>query len=223
MSGGGEGALPEGGSAWRDDVEDDATGRYATGDSPLRILFICTANRCRSPLAEVIAREQIHRREVDAVTASAGYMESGFEAASGSINAARKRGLDLSEHRSRELEPTMISWADVIIGMEPGHILDLSDLVPGAQKWALTLKELARLVTDPLVTDLTGRPAIGSPLSTQQIHHWVRQVGDRSLGSLLSGENTVADPIGRSDRAFRSTAKEIDALITIVFDAWFGR
>lgn len=191
-------------------------GASADSGEPIRILFICTANRCRSPLAQVIASEQIHQRELQAVVASAGYLESGHPAASGSVSAARRRGLDLSEHVSRELDADIVTWADVIIGMEPGHILDLSDIVPGAQKWALTLKELARFAVDP-----TTRPA-GSPLSADQVRAWVRQVGERSLGSLLSDDNTVNDPIGRSDRTFRSTAKEIDTLVTVVFDAWFG-
>ena len=86
-----------------------------TEGDPLHILFICTANRCRSPLAQVIASDQIRRRGADAVVSSAGFMESGQPAASGSINAARKRGLDLSRHASNEIDADLIAWADVVI------------------------------------------------------------------------------------------------------------
>lgn len=192
-----------------------------TVDSPLRIMFICTANRCRSPLAEVIARSQLDRRSILAHVASAGYLESGHEAASGSINAAKKMGLDLRSHLSRQLDPEMITDADLIIGMQPDHILDLTEMVPGAPRWALTLKELAR-ASEPTGSASGPLEVPAKPMSNDDLRGWIRSAGSRSLSSLMSGDNTVVDPIGRSDRAFRSTAKEIEALISTVFDFWFG-
>lgn len=187
-----------------------------TSEDRLNILFICTANQCRSPLALVLAKEQLRQRGVNATISSAGYLSGGVEAAEGSQKAAKKRGLDLSDHVSQRLDADMINGADVVIGMEPGHILDLVDEVAGSQAWALTLKELASYARAQKAAAWT------TPLTTEEIRSWVRSAGARDLQSLLTRDTTINDPMGRSNRAFRATAKEIDELLTEVFDAWFG-
>lgn len=188
-------------------------------EQPLNILFVCTANQARSPLAEVIAKDQLARRGVTATVSSAGYRQGGAQAADGSQKVARKRGLDLTAHVSRQLTPELIEAADVIVGMEPGHVLDLADLVPGAQSRALTLKELAAFAQSQNAAAGAGPLP---RLSSDDIRGWVRAAGTRPLQSLLSGDKTIVDPMGRSTRAFKATAKEIDRLLSIVFDSWFG-
>lgn len=59
-----------------------------------RVLFICTANRCRSPLAEQLMRRALQRLQVDALVASAGFLPGGFATPSVGVRvAATKRDL----------------------------------------------------------------------------------------------------------------------------------
>ena len=71
-----------------------------------RLLVVCTANRCRSPMAEVIAADLLAQPGVDAAVASCGAMEAGRAASPGAVRAMAARGLDLSTHLSHRWTPT---------------------------------------------------------------------------------------------------------------------
>jgi len=84
------------------------------------ILFICTGNTCRSPLAEAIARRRWgDRREF----ASAGLQAvSGQPASEGSALVAAELGADLATHSSQPLDPVLLRRADWVIGMTRSHV-----------------------------------------------------------------------------------------------------
>jgi protein-tyrosine-phosphatase len=91
---------------------------------PYRLLFVCTGNTCRSPLAEALARREIDRRGWTSVeVASAGTSAwPGSPASEGSMRAAARHGLDLGDHRSRPLTLELIDWADVVLTMSASHL-----------------------------------------------------------------------------------------------------
>jgi protein-tyrosine phosphatase len=87
------------------------------------VLFVCTGNTCRSPMAEVIARAELARRgwrhvEVGSAGTSA---EAGVAAARNAIAVVGRRGMDLQTHASRPLDEELVDWADVILVMSPSH------------------------------------------------------------------------------------------------------
>ena len=90
------------------------------------IIFVCTGNTCRSPLAEVIARKVMQSLEFKGITfaaSSAGVTASnGDRATPPAINAARALGLDLAPHRSRRLTPAMIKDASFVFCMTEAHV-----------------------------------------------------------------------------------------------------
>ena len=71
-------------------------------DGP-RILVLCTANQCRSPMAEGILADLIARRGVEAVVDSAGLLPGGAPAAPHTLDVLAERGIDFSAHRSRSI------------------------------------------------------------------------------------------------------------------------
>lgn len=89
----------------------------------MNVLFVCTGNTCRSPMAEVLGRAEGRARGLSKLScASAGTFAFAGRPASGpGVAVAEAHGLDLSEHRSRELSLELLEWADVIVGMEPSH------------------------------------------------------------------------------------------------------
>jgi L-threonylcarbamoyladenylate synthase len=101
------------------------------------ILFVCTGNTCRSPMAEAIARSLLAARKAEdgteVVVSSAGVMAGrGMPASPEAVEAVAAMGGDLSGHRSRPLTPEMVADAEAIFVMTGAHGAQAASLVPGA-------------------------------------------------------------------------------------------
>lgn len=91
---------------------------------PFRILFVCTGNTCRSPLAEVLARREVQARGWRHVEVRSGGVRAapGFPASGGSSRVAAEHGLDLSGHASTPVDGELLEWADLVLAMSAGHL-----------------------------------------------------------------------------------------------------
>lgn len=88
-----------------------------------RILFICSGNTCRSPLAEAIARRVLPSRlgfDVEVLSAGTSAFVGG-PVSQNSLDIAEVHGIDLSHHRSRPLTPELVDAADLIVAMGVAH------------------------------------------------------------------------------------------------------
>ncbi len=126
----------------------------------MNLLFVCTGNICRSPLAEAIARDALKRRErTDVIVGSAGTGAwDGAPASEGAYLVGLEHGLDLSGHRARLLTRELVQGADLILTMARHHRARVHEL--GGDGRTFVLGEYAGLsgeeaeVSDPFGGDI---------------------------------------------------------------------
>lgn len=106
--------------------------------SSYNVLFVCTGNTCRSPMAAALAEKAVEDRHWrHLVVRSAGVAAiPGSRASLEAVQAVGALGLDLSRHSATLLDEDSIAWADIILAMSPSHLAVIEDL-GGGHKAAL--------------------------------------------------------------------------------------
>jgi protein-tyrosine-phosphatase len=118
--------------------------------SPLRLLFVCSGNLCRSPMAEGFARVYAASRgqQLDVRSASSlGF--DGLPAEANTVAVMREIGIDISSHRARPLTAEILAWADQVLVMDISHAQRVRELLPAAEEKTLLLGTLIGLLEIP--------------------------------------------------------------------------
>ncbi|MBD3168712.1 MAG: low molecular weight protein arginine phosphatase [candidate division Zixibacteria bacterium] len=104
-------------------------------DKKFKVLFVCTGNTCRSPMAEGIFRNMLKEMGIENIeVGSAGVSAAdGFPASSNGVAVCRDWGIDISGHRSRLLDMGLIDSSDLILVMSPEHYKYIKSTHPSAQ------------------------------------------------------------------------------------------
>lgn len=160
------------------------------------ILLLCTANQCRSPMAEAMLRASLGDQSAVDV-GSAGFFDDGVPCPEDVLVVMDEINLDLSQHRSRRVTQDIVSGATLIVTMARQHAIDLVVELPVA--WERTFT----------VTDLLERSSVAGGRSPgESLEAWVARInGGRQRSDLLRlpSSGDIPDPIGRPLREYRQT------------------
>ena len=177
------------------------------------VLFLCTANVCRSPMAEAFLRSRADRWRLDLTVASAGFLDDGMVPPPEAVAAVAPFGIDTSAHRSRRCTAADVAGADMVVGMARSHVREAVVLDPTAWGRCFTLKELVR-----------RGDSVGPRPGGEELDRWLaRLASGRERTDLLGSAESddVADPMGGPQAAFDATARELAALVDyMVALAW---
>jgi protein-tyrosine phosphatase len=178
--------------------------------SGAEVLVICTANVCRSPMAEALLMQRMSELGSDTTVRSAGMLGDGNPPDPEMLSAMAGYGLDVSAHRSRRVTPEDLERADLTLAMARENLRHAVVTAPSVWPQAFTLRELVRRGTG------AGRRSPGESLAG-----WLARVHEgRERAALLgdSPDDDVADPTGGSHQRYAETAVVLSGLLDRLVD-----
>ena len=150
-----------------------------------RIIFICTGNQCRSPMASGIAKREVRRRGLDVEISSAGTGATvGYPASVNARTACAEIGIDISAHRARQVEDCADSSETLFVCMTERHAAYLHRRlsIPAER-----IMILGRGIPDPF-----GQPLDVYRTTCRAIEEAVIQLFDRLDPLFEHTENTIS-------------------------------
>ncbi|WP_353093709.1 low molecular weight protein arginine phosphatase [Tissierella praeacuta] len=127
----------------------------------MKVLFICTGNTCRSPMAEGILRSMAEKKNLSIEVESAGIsVFTGDSASKNSIMAMKKIGMDISKHKARQIHKEMIDKVDLILTMSKSHKNFIISHFPSSREKIFTLLEYAYKIDKDVADPFGGRLVI---------------------------------------------------------------
>ena len=177
--------------------------------SQFTVLFVCTGNVCRSPLAELLLHQSINTPAITTLSAGTQAMV-GHQMPEIQRDIAAQLGLETSEqHRAQQLTLQHIESADLILGMERQHRSEAVKLSPRALRRTFTLREFAR------ITEVVPNEDISFGESTDLVENMkvVVEAAAVNRGLVATFEDpeddNVVDPYRRSQQTYMESRDQV--------------
>lgn len=157
-------------------------------------------------MGEALLRRRFRERRIGARVSSAGFLAGGAPATPEAVDTMAAVGLDISQHRSRQISAPLIEKSNLVLTMTRQHVIELTLMAPDAWPRVFQITDLVRRAEQ-----VGPWPADGS------FSDWLAAVGrDRSRAGLLGAslQDDVADPVGQSAAVYDHTMELLDDLCT---------
>lgn len=141
----------------------------------MNILFVCSGNTCRSPMAEALLKKKIEGRSSEIQVRSAGLSAMGDPISAYSEKALKEVGLDHSKHISRRLNGELLQWADIVLTMTLAQKVILESMYPDIRVYSI--KEYVGSGGD--ISDPFGQSYETYRRTREEIDFYVQRLADK--------------------------------------------
>jgi protein-tyrosine phosphatase len=181
------------------------------GSGPLiRVSFVCTANRARSPFAAALLRRST--AELPVAVDSYGTLDrADAPALPQAIRAAREFGIDLTSHRARSATTAVFADSDLVVGFEQFHIAHAVVTAGAIRERVFLLTELAAACAQLDVLPRDEESFRAAVARADEIRSPAGRIPE-----------AIGDPGGRSDRRFVETYDLIERMTGVIAARLFG-
>jgi len=166
----------------------------------MNVLFVCTGNVCRSPMAEGFLRAEGRERDLRVAVRSTGtHAWHGRAATIEGRRVMNELGTSIDDHRTREFDRELVDWADLIIALAFEHEREIIRDHPDAAAKTFTLKGFLHVLDElPVFTDASS---------------WVAAASAAREATEPPTDTDVDDPFGERQTAYQRVATEIQGLV----------
>lgn len=167
----------------------------------MHILFVCTGNICRSPMAERLAAAIATRFAISNFTSSSAGTRAVVSSPMHSEAALvlNRLGAEPLNFRARQLKSRIVLDADLVLVMTRAHRESVLELAPHRMSRTFLLTEAAALAVKPEVFSIDDLSNFRSQLSPADL-------------------SDIQDPIGRSSEVFANVGSQISALLPPILE-----
>ncbi len=184
----------------------------AADDQPaIHIITVCSHNRTRSVMTGALLQTMLDQRlgPGTAFVESLGFGPEDLPSIPDAVDAMRRRGLDTSGHRSRQVTKDNIEPADLVLTSERDHVIKIAALSPRAYRQSMTMPEFLSLAE---WADTDGVESLREFVTSLTAQRTARDY-------ITSDIEEIDDPTGSSPRAFEAAVVAMEEMCRRVVDA----